>query len=211
MNESNILMGVIQLFFMESKKEMHILTETKCIYRSIGFINICVDKDSQSVILTTKTKVIKIPIGKKIYYDDLEKIDSSYTHILSKDETLYISLQTIETFYPLQFKVLPKSSAVQIYINNQEIQWGRVEGTEDEDFLRLRTSPSLKSPYVAKINSGDTVSIEEEKEDFYFVRMEDGRAGYIQKRWIEKTKKEKIVLLNPQSPYSIKDVPNPIQ
>lgn len=170
-----------------------------------------VDKDSQSVILTTKTKVIKIPIGKKIYYDDLEKIDSSHTHILSKKETLYISLQTIETFYPLQFKVLPKSSAVQIYINDQEIQWGKVEGTEDEDFLRLRTSPSLKSPYVAKINSGDTVSIEEEKEDFYFVRMEDGRAGYIQKRWIEKTKKEKIVLLNPQSPYSIKEVPNPIQ
>jgi len=169
------------------------------------------DIHSESMILTTQTHVLQIPVEKNYYSFEDQQIETSFPSVKKINNQIYISLDFITNFYPMQVSVLPDSSAVLIETKNREIQYGKIKDTDNEDVLRLRKSNSLLTPYVSEAKPGDRVMIEGEKEDYYYIRLQDGSAGYILKKWVEKTTNEKMVVSNPYPPYKRKEAPSPIQ
>lgn len=78
--------------------------------------------------------------------------------------------------------LLTLTSAVCEYLQLQELNQAVVITSEGD----LKIAPIDKSPSSAKIPAGSVVQIQKQRDDFYFVTSEDGKAGWISLDVVEK-------------------------
>jgi spore germination protein YaaH len=185
----------------EGKQQGSAIVDGKSVYVSLDFLkeniddSIAFDEKSKSIIITTTNKVIQMPTESLTYFINEQPAELQFAPLVDEQGQLYVALDPIIQFYPVTYQVLEGTNAVLLEKDGDTIQNGVVTKEEvHEEKLRLRTDVSLRSPYVSAVTNGEKVSIEEEKEDYYFVRKEDGVAGYISKDLIEKKEKETIVV-----------------
>jgi spore germination protein YaaH len=185
----------------EGKQQGSAIVDGKSVYVSLDFLkeniddSIAFDEKSKSIIITTTNKVIQMPTESLTYFINEQPAELQFAPLVDEQGELYVALDPIIQFYPVTYQVLEGTNAVLLEKDGDTIQNGVVTKEEvHEEKLRLRTDVTLRSPYVSAVTNGEKVSIEEEKEDYYFVRKEDGVAGYISKDLIEKKEKETIVV-----------------
>jgi spore germination protein YaaH len=185
----------------EGKQQGSAIVDGKSVYVSLDFLkeniddSIAFDEKSKSIIITTTNKVIQMPTESLTYFINEQPAELQFAPLVDEQGQLYVALDPIIQFYPVTYQVLEGTNAVLLEKDGDTIQNGVVTKEEvHEEKLRLRTDVTLRSPYVSAVTNGEKVSIEEEKEDYYFVRKEDGVAGYISKDLIEKKEKETIVV-----------------
>lgn len=185
----------------EGKQEGNAIIDGDSVYVSLDFLkeniddSIAFDEKSKSIIITTTNKVIQMPTESLTYFINEQPAELQFAPLVDEQGQLYVALDPIIQFYPVTYQVLEGTNTVLIEKDGDTIQNGVVTNEEvHEEKLRLRTDSTLRSPYVSAVTNGEKVSIEEEKEDYYFVRKEDGVAGFISKDLIEKQEKETIVV-----------------
>lgn len=142
------------------------------------------DEASTSVIVTTKDKVIQMPTENLTYYVNNQEHTLSFPAITKKDDEIYLETNWMTELYPMDVHYDSETGAIQIFKAGDVIVKGKASGERKEHTFRLRTEPSLTSPYVAELNPEELVTIEGEEDQFYKIRKENGISGYVQKKVI---------------------------
>lgn len=175
--------------------------ENEAVYLPLTFLkeqidsSIHFDDASNSIIVTTKDKVVQMPSESLTYYVNEKPVELQFSAFLEKDNEMYLPLAPLVDYFPVEYKVLPDSRAVEIRTNGEQITNGTITSDDThEEKLRLRKGASLQTPYVAEVALGEHVSIDAEKEDYYFVRKADGTAGYIQKKLVAAGETTEVVI-----------------
>ena len=202
----------------QGKQEGNALFMENGIYIPIEFLKeqideyIFYDEPTKAIIITTKNKVIYMPIDSLTYFVNEEPIQLKMPSIINQNGEYYIALDLILPYYEIQHSILPKTNAIEIVTDGMEKKNGTIQVQDvHEEKLRLRMEPSLRSPYTAQIVDHEKVSIEKEEREYVFIRKNDGTAGYISKKYVT-VGDTKIVRINTkQNEVIIPQIEGPIQ
>lgn len=180
------------------KQTGNALIENDTIYLPLTFLKaidetILFDEKSQSIIITTLNKVVQMPSESLTYYVNQKPVNLEIPAFKQKDGEHYIAIETILPFYPIRYETLDGTKAILIQRNGEERNHARVINKDvHEEKLRLRSDSTLRSPYTAQTVANERVYVEAEKGDYYFVRKENGIAGYLKKQLVTTETTEKI-------------------
>ena len=209
--------GQHPILFM-GKQQGNALIERNTLFVPLSFVKksidgtIHYDEKSKSVIITTTDKVVQMPTDSLSYYVNQKPINLQLSPILMKNGELYIALDPILSFYPVQYKTLPDSDALWIQQDGDQYENGRLTDKEiNKEKLRLRTKPTWQSLYVATMKPKEEIIIEGEKDDFYLVRKANGISGYIKKDYVSKGARVKISIKHERKTFQIPKINGPIQ
>ncbi|KON88602.1 peptidoglycan hydrolase [Sporosarcina globispora] len=200
------------------KQEGNAIINGESIYLPLTFLqefideSIIFDEDSQSVIIATTNKVVQMPLESFTYYMNEKplKLDFSAAKQIGKDR--YLAIEPLLAFYPINYSILPKTGAVWVQKNGDTLVSGKVQDKDiHEELLRLRTNASLDSPYTDSVSPKEKVLIEQEKGDYYFIRKEDGTAGYLKKQYIKKGEIKQVAISLEESVNTVPIMQGPIQ
>jgi spore germination protein YaaH len=170
------------------------------------------DEKSKSVIITTKDKVVQMPTDSLTYYVNQKTVDLQLSPIISRNGEIFIALDPILSFYPIQYKKLPDSEAIWIQKDGEQYENGRLINKDvNKEKLRLRTEPTWRSPYTAEMTKNEAVTIEGVKEDFYLVRKENGISGYLKKDYVSKKGTVNIKISRESKTFQMPKLNGPIQ
>ncbi|MCH6265445.1 glycosyl hydrolase family 18 protein [Neobacillus citreus] len=173
--------------------------------------SITYDEKSKSVIITTKDKVVQMPTDSLTYFVNEKPVSLQLSPIKSMEGDIYLALDSILAFYPIQYHRLPQTGAIWIQQDGETYQTGRIIDKDiNGEKLRLRTKASWQSPYTAEVNQKEAVSIEGEKEDFYLVRKANGIGGYIKKEYVKKEESVKISIVRESKSFQLPKITGPI-
>lgn len=185
----------------KGQQQANALVEGNSLFVPLAFLqeqidqSILYDEKSKSVIITTKGKVVQMPTDSLTYFVNEEPVNLQLSPIISRDGKTFVALDAIMPFYGIQYEKLPDSGAILIQVDGDQFISARViENDINKEKLRLRTGASWQTPYVAEMKSKEAVTIEGEKDDFYFVRKANGISGYIKKEYITKGEPVKITI-----------------
>ncbi|WP_353615956.1 stalk domain-containing protein [Bacillus sp. 7894-2] len=192
--------------------------EGETIYLPLTFLQkfvddaIIVDEHSQSIIIATKNKVVQLPTESSSYYVNEEAVKLDFSAVKQIGGERYLAIEPLVAFYPITYSILSDTGAVWIKKNGETMASGKVtEKDIHEEFLRLRTKASLDSPYTATVSPKEKIFIEQKKGDYYLIRKEDGRAGYMKKQYIKKGESKKIAISLEETEYTVPKMEGPIQ
>lgn len=185
----------------EGKQAGNAIVEGESVYMPISFLKehiddaITYDEKSKSVIITTKDKVVQMPSESLTYYVNEKPVQLHFSVFKIKDNEMYLALEPLLAYYPITYNILPETNAIWLKKDGEEITNGIITNKKvHEEKLRLRTDANLQSPYTDQVQLEEKLLIEGEKEDYYFVRKENGSAGYLKKDFVTKEGTEKIAI-----------------
>ncbi|MFF2445780.1 glycosyl hydrolase family 18 protein [Neobacillus sp. NPDC058068] len=174
--------------------------------------SIIYDEKSKSVIITTKDKVVQMPTDSLTYFVNEKTVDLQLSPIITKNGEIFIALDPILPFYPIQYRKLPESKAIWIQKDGEQYENGRlIDKDVNKEKLRLRTEPTWRSPYTAEMTKSELVTIEGAKEDFYLVRKANGISGYLKKDYVSKQDTVKINISRESKTFQMPKLDGPIQ
>ena len=203
---------------IEGKQAGNAMIEGESIYMPYTFLKeyiddaITFDEKSNSIIITTKNKVVQMPSESLTYYVNEEPVQLHFSVFKVKDGEKYVAIEPILAYYPIEYTILPETNAISIKKDAQEIVHGVVTNKKvHEEKLRLRTDADLQSPYTDQALQEEKLTIEGEKGDYYFVRKENGNAGYLKKDFVSENRKETITITHKKEEVHVPKIEGPIQ
>ncbi|MBB6447400.1 glycosyl hydrolase family 18 protein [Bacillus benzoevorans] len=169
------------------------------------------DDKSHSIIMTTPNKVIQMPLESLTYYVNQKHVSLQTAPVKALNGENYMALDTILSIYGIQYSVLPETKAIEITKDGMKKTYGTIKGKDiNEKRLRLRTKPDLQAPYTAQTRDKDIITIEKEGAQYFYVRKENGIAGYLDKKYVMKDKTETIHIQKEQVEMNIPQMNGPI-
>ncbi|MBY0120512.1 glycosyl hydrolase family 18 protein [Bacillus sp. S/N-304-OC-R1] len=193
------------------------IIEGNSVYMPLSFIKehfddaITYDEKSNSIIITTQNKVVQMPSESLTYYVNEEPVQLHFSVFKKKNNEMYLALDPLLAYYPFEYSILPETNAIWVKKNGQNIRHAKITNKEmNEEKLRLRTDASLQSPFTDQVTSGEDLFIEGEKEEYYFVRKENGIAGFIKKDFVTEGKTETVTLHHNQQEAVVPKIEGPI-
>lgn len=173
---------------------------------------IAYDESSNSVIVTTKDKVVQFPTDSVSYFVNNEPVNLQFHPIKDENGEVYVALDPLVDFYAITYSMLKDNGGVLLEQDGEKKTHATVTAAKkDEDYKRLRTEPSLFSSYTAEVADKEAVTIEKEEDDYYYIRKENGIAGFIKKDLIKKEKTETVKVELKQNEPKLAKVNGPIQ
>ena len=191
------------------------VVKDEIIYLPIDFFvknidqNAFIDEKTNSIIITTKDRVMQMPSDSLTYFVNEEDFTIQFPILMYEQSDQYVAITPLLEYYSISVDLLPSTGIVKI-LEHGEILLEGVVLEAKEDLLKLRTRPSLVEPYYSNINIGENVKIEYEEQGFYFVRKHNGVAGYVSKDAIELTNKSSVSFITDYEPVSQPKIDWPI-
>lgn len=164
------------------------IVKNKSIYLPITFIkefidpSIIFDEQSNSIIITTKDKVVQIPNEKLTYFLNEEPFQLQFEALITENDNVYLTLDQLKPIYPIKLTSNAETGAIFVQKHGEIMLPATVEGNLNEHEQRLRISPSITSPYVTEVMKGEQIFVEGDRNNYYKVRKSNGIAGYIPKK-----------------------------
>ncbi|MFC4323151.1 glycosyl hydrolase family 18 protein [Litchfieldia salsa] len=208
-NEAVVLDGKLE-------EEEVVIRKNNVSYFSVEYIkqmiddSVLYDEASKSVILTTKDRVLQIPTDSLNYFINEVPTELKFPVMIAQSGVSYVALDPLLTLFELQMDYDESTGIHVLRRNGETIINASVRSDKNIDHLRLRTSSSLTAPYVYEVQNGEEVSIEKEEEGFYYVRKQNGIAGYIEKSEVEINQSVKIAVDADQVTYELPKLNWPI-
>lgn len=202
----------------QNKQHGNALIDGETVFLPISFIkeqlddSLIFDKKSQSIIITTQNKVIQMPTESLTYYVNEKPVKLHFPAIQSANGELYVALEPLLRYYPIKYTKLTDNEGIWIHTNGDELAHGSIKAEDPHrEKLRLRTEPTLQSSYVAEVKTTEKIFIESEKEEYYYVRKENGIAGYLHKEFVKKNHTEQILVKNENKVTHVTKIKGPIR
>jgi len=170
------------------------------------------DESSNSVIVTTKDKVVQFPTDSLSYFVNNQAVNLQFHPIKDEAGEVYVAIDPLVNFYALSYSLLEDNNGILLEKDGDKKTHATVSAAKkDEDYKRLRTEPSLFSSYTAEVADKEEVTIEKEKDGYYYIRKKNGIAGFIKKDLIKKGKTETIKAELEQKEPKLTKINGPIQ
>jgi spore germination protein YaaH len=202
----------------QNRQHGHALVDGESVFLPIRFVkeqldpSLIFDEKSNSIIITTENKVIQMPTESLTYYVNEQSVTLQFPSVQSTNGELYVAIDPLLDYYPIAYKILQDTAVIWIHQNGDVLTRGFVKNIDvHEEKLRLRTEPTLQSSYVAEVNRSEKIYIEDEKEDYLFVRKENGVAGYLQKDFIQLGTKEQLYVKQEEKVAKLNKLKGPIK
>ncbi|KGP71038.1 glycosyl hydrolase family 18 protein [Pontibacillus yanchengensis] len=147
------------------------------------------DKDSSSVIVTTKQEVYQMPNDSSSFYVNSNPAQLNFPAVKKDNGAIYLASEWLQEVYPIKINYAEETTSIIIHKNEEVLQKGMVN---NKDTVRIRLKPTVTSPYVAELTMDNNVTIQGEENGFYFVRTKEGVGGYVKKSSISLSGTETI-------------------
>jgi spore germination protein YaaH len=193
-----------------------VIRKNNVSYFSVDFIkeniddSIVYDEASKSIILTTKNKVFQMPTDSLTYFVNEQPTELTFPVMIADSGLSFVALDPFLSIFELQIDYQEETGIHLLRKNGETIIHGTVKSDRKIDHLRLRKSPSLTEPYVSEVHDGEKVTIEKEEKGFYYVRKQNGIAGFIEKNEVEINQSTKIAITTDQVNYALPKLQWPI-
>jgi spore germination protein YaaH len=202
----------------DGKQDGSALIEENTLFIPLAFLkknidsHIIYDEKSKSVIITTADKVVQMPTDSLTYFVNEKSVSLQLSPIVKKNGEIFVALDPVLSYYPIQYKKLADSHAIWIQKDGQEYVNGKLTSKDvNKEKLRLRTEPTWKSPYTTEMAKNEKLIIEGEKGGFYLVRNSRGLGGYIKKEYVQKKDSVKIKITRLPKTVQLAKINGPVQ
>ncbi|MDF0727989.1 glycosyl hydrolase family 18 protein [Cytobacillus sp. S13-E01] len=171
---------------------------------------VIIDDATNSIIFTTKDKVLQMPSDSLTYLVNEEPFNVEVPIYLSSEGQSLMSLEPLKTLFPVKWDYSEETGAVIVRKQGETIIRGIVNKGLQEDKLRLRTDPDVTTAYVGEVVGNEIIEIVEEDRNFYYVRKDNGISGYLKKDSITLSNTEIVKVENEISQKYRPDISWPI-
>lgn len=140
------------------------------------------DESVQSVLITTKDKVLRFP-NQQLQAFINEKPFQLTMPVLKAEDEIYIPYEPLKKLYPIEITYYENYQVTVIDHQGTAIQEGKVIKQEEEErqVRAIRSGSSIKEPILQEIAAGDTVRILDEQDGWYRVLSSTGIVGFMEK------------------------------
>ncbi|MDE5414413.1 glycosyl hydrolase family 18 protein [Alkalihalobacterium chitinilyticum] len=153
------------------------------------------DEQSRSMIITTDDKVLQVPEEELSIFINEEPFTFEIPVLTLNEQDYFISLELVEMIYALETNVVDETTALFIREDGEEVQYAVVADSLKEHEARLRVKETVTSPFTAEVMIDERVIVEQQNEEFVYVRKLNGVAGFIKRDHITlDLERERIVV-----------------
>lgn len=140
------------------------------------------DENENILRYTTPTDVISVDSGSSDYYMTREKNSVDYVIVRSDGDTVYLAIDFVQMYTNIEYTM--ESDPNRVIITSV---WGDVQTAKVKGDTQIRKLGGIKSPIVADVEKGDSVTVIESMENWSKVITADGMIGYIRNRKLGST------------------------
>lgn len=160
------------------------------------------DEPTNSVIVTTKDKVLRMKSGEVVAYLNKKPVDLQVP-VKEVDGTRYVPLDPLEKLYAFSFDQKAGTDVLVVEKEGYEIQQAKV--ISDKEKQMVRVGASYRTPIVAEVSGGEIVDVLRKEEDWYRVLTASGIAGFLPAKAVDFTNVRKVGLDHPaeSEPYTV--------
>lgn len=137
------------------------------------------DEESNSIIFTTKDKIIQFPNEKLQYFVNEKPFSIHMPVLVQKNGIMYVAATPLLTIYPYKMDYNAETGAVILHKHGETLLPGTI--TTNDSTLRVRESTGLFSSYVAEVSDGEKITIEKDRQSYFFIRKANGIGGFVKK------------------------------
>lgn len=160
--------------------------------------SITYDEGTESLYIVRDPHVLRLSFNGQGIWDELTdaKPFSMAYPVRIVGTTPYVPLSLLERLYPLQgqastlteqgFSPSLKGGSLFLWSDGEAVLLGKVStpNGQTERWLRVRKAPSFNAPYGAALQEDKSVLIVGEEKDWYHIRTDEGKEGYVPKQGI---------------------------
>lgn len=154
--------------------------------------NMLYEKSSNSVIMTTKNKVVRLRTDKLTAMMNEKPFELNFPMEKHNGE-IYLPISPLQELYGFRLVDRADTGAVMLFKQGDIIQWGKAAGKSPKGHtVPMRVKPSIRSAILVDLKPGSKVMIWGEKKGWYHVQLENGYTGYVKKSGIILDKAETV-------------------
>ena len=162
------------------------------------------DANENILRYTTDSDVISVHLGEDSYM--VGKKNKKADHIIVKvdGESVYLALDFVQNYTNLDFVLHEEPNRVLITAT-----WGEISKADIKKNTQIRVKGGIKSPIVADVLKGSSVTILDQGENWSRVCTEEGHAGYLKNKMLGEERSEHISreFEEPEFTHLLKDEP----
>lgn len=144
--------------------------------------NIRYEEQSQSVIITTENKVVRLKTSQLTGLIN-EKPFTLRFPVEKIDGNVYLPIESLKEYYKIDIRESEDTGAVLLLQQGDVVQWGKVASVSGKPnkLREMRATASIKAPILADLKQGDAVMLLSDENDWYQVQLPSGYIGYMKK------------------------------
>lgn len=157
------------------------------------------DTESQSVIVTTANKVVRLKTS-QLTGTINEKPFTLQFPVEKDGETLYVPMKPLQELYPVELRQSAETGAVILHKAGEAVAWAAVKKNAGKpaETRPLRAEPTVKADIYADLPQEERVMVWKDAGEWLFVQLANGYTGYMRKQ--DLTLQEAEVLAEPAKP-----------
>lgn len=208
-------------YHLQTKDDMALILDHKLLEETAKYWDGCVyvqyqtvrqylnerfywDANENILRYTTDSDVISVHLGEDSYM--VGKKNKKADHIIVKvdGESVYLALDFVQNYTNLDFVLHEEPNRVLITAT-----WGEISKADIKKNTKIRVKGGIKSPIVADVLKGSSVTILDQGENWSRVCTEEGHAGYLKNKMLGEERSEHISreFEEPEFTHLLKDEP----
>ena len=208
-------------YHLQTKDDMALILDHKLLEETAKYWDGCVyvqyqtvrqylnerfywDANENILRYTTDSDVISVHLGEDSYM--VGKKNKKADHIIVKvdGESVYLALDFVQNYTNLDFVLHEEPNRVLITAT-----WGEISKADIKKNTKIRVKGGIKSPIVADVLKGSSVTILDQGENWSRVCTEEGHAGYLKNKMLGEERSERISreFEEPEFTHLLKDEP----
>ncbi len=208
-------------YHLQTKDDMALILDHKLLEETAKYWDGCVyvqyqtvrqylnerfywDANENILRYTTDSDVISVHLGEDSYM--VGKKNKKADHIIVKvdGESVYLALDFVQNYTNLDFVLHEEPNRVLITAT-----WGEISKADIKKNTQIRVKGGIKSPIVADVLKGSSVTILDQGENWSRVCTEEGHAGYLKNKMLGEERSEHISreFEEPEFTHLLKDEP----
>lgn len=208
-------------YHLQAKDDMALILDHKLLEETAKYWDGCVylkyqlvqqylnqrffwDSNENILRYTTESDVISVHLGEESYMVGKKNKKADHTIVKVDGESVYVSLDFVQNYTNLDFALYEEPNRVLITAN-----WGEITKADIKKNTQIRVKGGIKSPIVADVLKGSSVTILDKGENWSRVCTEEGHAGYLKNKMLVEERSERISreFEEPEFTHLLKDEP----
>lgn len=208
-------------YHLQTKDDMALILDHKLLEETAKYWDGCVyvqyqtvrqylnerfywDANENILRYTTDSDVISVHLGEDSYMVGKKNKKADHTIVKVDGESVYLALDFVQNYTNLDFVLHEEPNRVLITAT-----WGEISKADIKKNTQIRVKGGIKSPIVADVLKGSSVTILDQGENWSRVCTEEGHAGYLKNKMLGEERSEHISreFEEPEFTHLLKDEP----
>jgi spore germination protein YaaH len=151
--------------------------------------NAYLDEPSNSIILTTNSKVLQFK-NKELQAFINEEAFEINAPVTKVEDDWYIPTEVIGDFYPYDFYYSLETGLVIMVDKGKGILKAEINSFLKKEGIPIRLKADRKEPIVSFVDDGEIISVIKEMNQWSLIQKENGEFGYIDKKFLSQNWEE---------------------